>query len=342
MAARQAPLPGSRPSPTPRLTWPPHPGLGIGVDLRGINTNLVVALRALLVHRNVTRAAKDVGLTQSSMSHALGQLRAHFDDPLLAPAGRELVLTERGKALVEPVVDAVERLERVFARAEPFDPRTSRRTFQVASSDNMELYVLPRLAAVLKNAPGIDVRVRALPEDWEKALQRGEIDLKLGRKYPVASGLSSQTLSKERFACVVRRGHPAPSKPTLRDYAELEHLVIAPRGTSSVPVSSPTSAPPLGHVDTVLAKHGLRRRVVLTVPHFLVAPFIVAQSDLVLTVPVRLLDWVAKPLRLRRIELPVRLAGYELSQVWAARSRDDEAHRWLRGTIADLLATPSR
>ncbi len=313
------------------------------MDLRGINTNLVVALRALLVHRNVTRAAKDVGLTQSSMSHALGQLRVQFDDPLLVPAGRELVLTERGKALVEPVVDAVERLERVFARAEPFDPRMSRRTFQVASSDNMELYVLPRLAAVLKNAPGIDVRVRALPEDWEKALQRGEIDLKLGRKYPVASGLSSQTLSKERFACVVRRGHPAPSKPTLREYAELEHLVIAPRGTSSVPVSSsPTSAPPLGHVDTVLAKHGLRRRVVLTVPHFLVAPFIVAQSDLVLTVPVRLLDWVAKPLRLRRIELPVRLAGYELSQVWAARSRDDDAHRWLRGTIADLLATPSR
>jgi DNA-binding transcriptional LysR family regulator len=313
------------------------------VDLRGINTNLVVALRALLVRRNVTRAAKDVGLTQSSMSHALGQLRAHFDDALLVPAGRELVLTERAKSLVEPVVDAVERLERVFARAEPFDPRSSRRTFRIASSDNMELYVLPRLAAVLKDAPGIDVRVRALPEDWEKSLQRGEIDLKLGRKYPIGHGLTSQTLSKERFACVVRRGHPAPSKPTLRDYADLDHLVISPMGDSEGSTSATrtrTPASPLGHVDAVLERHGLRRRVVLTVPHFLVAPFVVAQSDLVLTVPVRLLDHVAKPLRLRHIELPVRLAGYELSQVWATRSDDDEAHRWLRGAIAEVLAPP--
>jgi DNA-binding transcriptional LysR family regulator len=305
------------------------------MQLRGVDTNLVIALRALLVHQNVTRAAKEVGLGQSSMSHALARLRTHFDDPLLVPAGRELVLTERAKALIEPVAEAVARLERVFARVEPFDPGTSRRTFRIASTDNVELYVLPQLTAVLqKTAPGIDVRVFALPDHWIMALQRGDIDLKLGRKYPIPDSLESQELSQEQFGCVVRRGHPAPEKPTLREYAELDHLLISP---TAVPTTEP-----LDYVDSALRKQGLRRRVVLTVPHFLVAPVVVSNSDLVLTAPIRLLDPFVALLRLRRIELPLRLPGYKLSQVWAARSSNDEAHRWLRSTIARTLAKPAK
>jgi DNA-binding transcriptional LysR family regulator len=306
------------------------------MQLGGVDTNLVIALRALLVHQNVTRAAKEVGLSQSSMSHALARLRAHFDDPILVPAGRALVLTDRGKALVEPVAEAVARLERVFDRAEPFDPKTSRRTFHIASTDNVELYVLPQLAAVLqKSAPGVDVRVSPLPENWGMALQRGEIDLKLGREHPLTDALESQVLSQEQFTCVVRRGHPAPAKPSLRAYAELQHLLITPTpGTNHEPRR--------GFVDAALAKEGLRRRVVMTVPHFLVAPFIVASSDLVLTAPARLLDPFAKLLRLRRLALPIKLAGYKLSQIWAARSRDDEGHRWLRETIAKTLASAAK
>src|SRR5258708_22942178 len=97
------------------------------MQLRGVDTNLIIALRALLLHQNVTRAAKEVGLSQSSMSHALSRLRAHFDDPILMPAGRGLVLTDRGKTLIEPVTNAVAHPERVFAPAEPFNPSMTRR-----------------------------------------------------------------------------------------------------------------------------------------------------------------------------------------------------------------------
>jgi DNA-binding transcriptional LysR family regulator len=297
------------------------------MHLRGIDTNQVLALHALLTHRSVTRAAKDLGLSQSSTSHALARLRAHFGDPLLVPAGRALVLTERARGLAEPVAEAVVRLERVFARPEPFDPRTSRRVFRVAATDNVELYVLPSLAAILeRSAPGVDVRVCALPEDWAAALQRGDVDLKLGRRYPVPAALESEVLSQETLACVVRRGHPAPTKPSLQAYAALRHLLVAPTATGSTPI------------DAVLEKHGLRRRIAMTVPHFLVAPFIVASSDLALTAPARLLDPFARRLRLRRVELPLRPPGYQISQVWAARSRDDEAHAWLRSTIARAFA----
>ncbi len=301
------------------------------MQLRGIDANLLVALHALLAHRNVTRAGKEVRLSQSSMSHALSRLRAHFGDPLLVAVGRELVLTERAKGLVEPVADAVARLERVFGKPEPFDPSTSRRVFRIAATDNLELYVLPRLAEILqRGAPGIDVRMCALPEDWVTSLQRGDIDLKLGRKYALPDSLESQDLAREQFCCVARRGHTARARPTLREYVALDHLLVAPMAFPG--------AEPSGAVDEVLAKQGLQRRVRMTVSHFLVAPFVVASSDLVLTAPARLLAPFTTLLRLRRLELPVKLADYKLSQVWAARSRDDDAHRWLRGTIARLFA----
>src|SRR4051812_6903727 len=90
-----------------RLTTTTSSRLGNRMQLRGVDTNLIIALRALLLHQNVTRAAKDVGLSQSSMSHALSRLRVHFDDALLVPVGRGLVLTDRGKGLVGPVAEAV-------------------------------------------------------------------------------------------------------------------------------------------------------------------------------------------------------------------------------------------
>ncbi|WP_441290741.1 LysR family transcriptional regulator [Sorangium sp. KYC3313] len=46
--------------------------------LQSVDTHLVVALHALLQERSVTRAARRVGVTQPSMSHALSRLRAHF------------------------------------------------------------------------------------------------------------------------------------------------------------------------------------------------------------------------------------------------------------------------
>lgn len=78
--------------------------------LEGIDTHLVVALHALLAEQSVTRAARRVGITQPSMSHALAKLRAHFGDPLLVPTGRSLVLTERARALAAPVAAAISGL----------------------------------------------------------------------------------------------------------------------------------------------------------------------------------------------------------------------------------------
>jgi len=199
----------------------------------------------------------------------------------------------------------------------------------------LALYVLPRLTASLaKLAPGVDLRFGPLVEDWPAALRRGDLDLKLGRTTVSDPALESQELSHEVYACVVRHGHAAPARPSLQQWAALRHLQIVP----GQPHDSPDPATGAGGlVDGLLAQHGLTRRKVVSVSHFLVAPFVVASSDLVLTAPARLLERFIKPLQLRRIALPFELPSYALRQVWAKRTRDDEAQRWLRAQVASAF-----
>ena len=73
--------------------------------LSGLNLNALVALDALLSERNVTRAARRVGITQPAMSQSLARLRELFGDPLLVRKGRSMVLTPRAEAMLLPLSD---------------------------------------------------------------------------------------------------------------------------------------------------------------------------------------------------------------------------------------------
>ena len=64
-------------------------------NLRKLDLNLLLTLNALLIERNVTRAAQRLNLSQPSVSVQLGKLRAAFDDPLLLPGPRGMLPTAR-------------------------------------------------------------------------------------------------------------------------------------------------------------------------------------------------------------------------------------------------------
>ncbi len=68
------------------------------VQLRNIDLNLLVPLKALLHERNVTRAAERIHLSQSAMSRTLDRLRSELGDELLVRVGRNYELTPRGTA----------------------------------------------------------------------------------------------------------------------------------------------------------------------------------------------------------------------------------------------------
>ncbi|CAN90334.1 transcriptional regulator, LysR family [Sorangium cellulosum So ce56] len=300
---------------------PMHP-----VHLASIDLNLLVVLDALLAEGSVTRAAARVGLSQSAMSHALGRLRVLIDDPVLVRTPRGMIPTPRAQELIGPIREALAKIEATVARSPRFEPATARRSFTVATVDYVELILLPRLVQKLvSEAPFIDLVARPYDSEMWSAMETGKVDLAIGLLPALPAGFYRQRLIEERYMCVVRRSHPAVrGKLTLKTYTSLPHALISPRGEGG------------GRVDEVLAERGLSRRVALQIPHFLVAAHIVAQTDLVLTVPARIARVFAEMEELHVMKPPVELGGFSVDQVWHERHAKDPAHTWLRGVFAEI------
>ncbi|WP_437734500.1 LysR family transcriptional regulator [Sorangium sp. So ce1335] len=296
------------------------------VHLASIDLNLLVVFDALLAEGSVTRAAARVGLSQSAMSHALGRLRALIDDPVLVRTPRGMIPTPRAQELAGPIREALAKIEATVAQSPHFEPATARRSFSVATVDYVELILLPRLVQKLfSDAPFVDLVARPYASDMWSSMETGKVDLAIGMFPSVPAGFYRQRLLEERYMCVVRKDHPVVrSKLTLKMYTSLPHALISPRGDSG------------GRVDEVLAEQGLSRRVALQIPHFLVAAHIVAETDLVLTVPARIAQAFASTEALRVMKPPVELGGFSLDQVWHERHAKDPAHMWLRGIFAEI------
>lgn len=294
-------------------------------DLHDLNQ--LRALDALLTERSVTGAARRLGLTQPAMSHALSRLRETLGDPLLVRSGRGMALTPRAEALAPRLRLALRGLEDAVRAELPFDPASARRSFRVAAADYAELVLLPALIPRLeREAPGVDLWMRR-PVDELEALVDSDTDLVVGLLRPgeQAAGIKHRALFRERFVVILRADHPLASGPlTLEAYAAAKHAFIAPRGG------------PGGVVDDALAKVGLSRRVALAIPHFLVAPYVVAGSDLVLTLAERVARAFAQHLPLVIVEPPLPLPEFTMSLMWHERMDADLGHIWLRNLLVEV------
>ena len=303
------------------------------VHLAGLDLNLLVALRALLAERHVTRAAARVGLSQPAMSHALSRLRDLLGDPLLVRTPNGMRPTPRAEAMTAPLERALEDIGRLIASPAPFEPRLSTRKFRIASNDYMELVLFPRLLHRLWiEAPNIDVRIVNLDAQANADLAEGRLDLAMGvvgqfGDADAPRGLRSQDLVSDGFICVVREGHPVVKKRlSLDDFVALPHALVSPRGEGG------------SVVDSALARLGKKRRVAVEIPHFLVAPHVIRETDLLLTLAARVAASLAPLLGLRRIPPPLELPTFTMSMVWHERQHVDPAHAWLR----DLIATVAK
>jgi DNA-binding transcriptional LysR family regulator len=252
-------------------------------------------------------------------------LRELYRDPLLVRSGRELTLTPRAQELAPQLERGLRELEASVRGPAPFDPALARARFRLGADDYTQALVLPRLLKILRaEAPGLEVQAVAHPNHVGE-VESGNFDLATSPRRAFPASFSQRRLSRDAFLCMLRQGHPALGrKPrlTLKRYLELDHLVVAPGGTSG------------SVVDTELEKRGLSRRVALTVSTFLVAPFVISQSDLISTAPARLLRGVQPHFPIVLLNPPLPLAPFDFCLIWHARRDQDPAHRWLREAFA--------
>jgi DNA-binding transcriptional LysR family regulator len=297
------------------------------MNLGTIDLNLLVAFDVLLAEQSVTRAARRLGLSQPAMSSALGRLRRLVGDPILVRTATRMVPTQRAMELVGPVRQILAQVEVALSAPAPFDPASTRRRFRIATNDYVEAVLLPKLVReVAHAAPGIDLEVLQLGAGYpEEALQTGKLDLAIGFAHNVPVELHSHILFKDKFVCAVRADHPSVGRRlTPRQYADLPHLLVSQTGGVT------------GIVDSALAMHGLERRVAVTVPHFVVTPHVVVQSDCIVTLAERVARTFAEILPLRLLKPPVFLPAIRVAMAWHERNEHDPAQKWLRDTLRTI------
>jgi DNA-binding transcriptional LysR family regulator len=303
-----------------------------GVHLSAVDANLVLPLHALLETRSVSAAAKRVGLSPSATSHALARLRAVLGDPLLVRAGQKLVRTPRGETLLDASRQAVERLQAVFAHDAPFDPRSMRRAFRVATTDHVQLLLLRTVDERLtKEAPGVDFF--CLPMDWGSmaALREGTVDFSIGVFGEKPPDIRMSPLFVDELVAVARRGHPVHRGPMTTDrFVAYPHALVAPLGT------------PSGLVDEILERMGKTRRVARTVPTFVEAALLVAETDYLLTIPRVVVSAFQKRFGLRQVAVPLALPRFTISVASHRRHEADAGHGWMRDLIVQATRPPTR
>jgi len=293
------------------------------MNLRSFDLNLLVVFDAIYREGSVTRAADKVGLSQPATSNVLTRLRGHLKDELFLRGPEGLRPTPRAMELAPQLHAILTELEHML-ESQAFNPATARRSVTIAAVDYFSVVVAPALLGIIaREAPGVRVQIVPSVGRSLEALDQGEIDFAAASLDDVPERFGCSRLIEDRYACLVRKGHPLVDKGLdVRQYAQASHLLVSPRGDAR------------GFVDDELAKTGLTRNVGLVIDHFAAALPIVAKSDLILTAPVLMLNQLKRSEHVvldSPVETPIRFRYLDL--IWHERLSRHPAQEWLRQVI---------
>ncbi|MBK9264702.1 MAG: LysR family transcriptional regulator [Polyangiaceae bacterium] len=294
-------------------------------EVADLDLNLLVALHALLHDRHVSLAAKRLGMSQPAMSRALARLREVFDDALFVRVKGKMEPTARARAIAAKVDELLAEIQGLV-RPTGFDPKTAVGTIRIAAPDIVSYMVVPPLIRRLAvESPGLDLEIVRWEAQWREHLESGTVDLTIGMPTGDEPNIYARPLIDNRWACVLREGHPALRTPwDIEHFAALDHLVIT-LGNANV-----------GPVDMAMTKLGITRRIALRLPYPALSPLLVAETDLVLTTT----SWLARKLG-RHVGLVIRPPPFSLPivrvpMVWHERSHRDPKQQWIRDLLARI------
>lgn len=294
-------------------------------NLAGVDLNLLVVFDALMTEQHLTRAAEKIGLSQPATSNALSRLRKLFNDDLFIKTSKGMAPTPRAIELAESIHQSLLQVQTAIYSEPEFIPQTSERVFRLGMDDYSELVFLPKLLAQIEIlAPKVKIQVRST--NWirsPKLLDADEIDLAIGHCPQFQPWHQKQLLYEEHFVCVASSKRFKNRKAiTLEEYVAAAHLLVSPKEDM------------VGLVDEALARQNLSRNIAMSVPNFLIVPFILVNTNFIATLPAHLVKTFVEVWQLYAWTLPFEMAGFSVDLLWHSKNDREAAHVWLRNLIA--------
>lgn len=291
-----------------------------------INLNLLLALDALLLEKNVTRAAARMFITQSAMSNALKQLRSHFQDELLIRGAGGMILTSKAQTLQPQLHKLINELKQLTAIEPTFDPSISERIFHIGMSDIAELILLPAILTKLK-AIAPKIRLEIHPVNHIRCLDdfsQPQIELVCGCLVDEITNVEQEPCFTFSGVVIADKTHPLIQKKiTLQAYLSARHLRVK-YVTDTISTN----------IDNILEKMGEKRNIVATLPHVMATLFMLQGTDLLASIPACITDELANALNLRMQALPFKnLFTCPTFNAWPRQHDKDPGLVWLRQII---------
>jgi DNA-binding transcriptional LysR family regulator len=291
--------------------------------LLNLDLNLLVVLDALLESCSVTVAARDLGRSQSAVSHALSRLRERLNDPILVRVGPRMEPTDRALQLRSPLRGLLQGMADLIQPKRDFDPATSTARLKLYTSDYVGLVVLPRLYARIRRlAPRVNMQVLRIDRAWPRYLQEGRAHAAMTPIAPeLEQGLRGRTLFSDRFVTLAPPEMVRPDGTVgMAEFVARPHVLVSPEGGTG------------SSVQLALNPHGRTRRIALDQPYFLGAVAAAAAARDFITLPSRLAELLDKH-DLQPVEPPIYMVPFSVRMVWHLRVHDDPAARWFRDQI---------
>ncbi len=299
-----------------------------------LDLNLLKVFEAAYREQHLGRAAQSLHLTPSAVSHALRRLRTHLGDPLFVRDGRRMLPTPACQRLAPPLLDALSQLRGLLQQLDRFEPGKSRQAFTIGMPHAIEAMLLPAIHARLREQAPL-ATLASVPyerRDLRRALAAGQLDLAIDVALPASEPVRHAALLDAPFCVAVRKQHRLTRRPTLRQYLDAAHVAVSGRASGA------------SVEDIALLQLGLQRRIALRCQNHHSACRIVADADLLLTLPTELARQLAGD-ALRLLPLPFELPPIQPHLYWHANNEDEPANRWLRQLVMDACgaaATPRR
>ena len=288
------------------------------MKIKDTDLNLFIAFDVIYTEKNLTKSGQVLGITQPAVSNALARLRDLFNDELFIRTSRGMIPTPVANQLIGDIRNALSLIQNTISVSEKFDPSTAEMTFKISIGDTSEYRLLPLLIKELAEiAPKVKVETYLTPrKDAPRELASGAIDFSIDPPLQSDQHLKHEKIYQEDYVMIVREDHPILDKEkiTIEDYLDLSHIHITNRKTG------------MGHVDMTLYKLGLTRDIYLRAQHFLVAPYIVEQSDMAITTT----KGFAVDRNLAWRELPFDIDPLVLHLYWHENNDNESSSKWMR------------
>lgn len=297
------------------------------VNLRDFDLNLLVIFTTIMEQKSISKAATELGLSPSAVSHALARLRTMLNDQLFFRTASGLEPTERAREIVVQFEDGLSSISNALSAQQNFVPSESSRVFSMQVADYVSGFFLPGFTSRIRSeAPNITIDILPFSISTESVWDRVDVQIRLtpGRLKPKA--VRSKRLMADDVVVIMRPDHPKASEPMTPElYASLPHVKLSQSSTGTTVI------------DDSLEERGLKRHSALIVSNWDTIPDLLLKTDLIAIAPSHLLSLDPRLKHLKSAPLPLNEVVFSFDLCWDKSSEKESGHKWLCETIVDVF-----